>query len=462
MSVTLIAMLLIAALAGPQPTHAQAVSYPVYVVQSGDTLYWIAGMFGTTLEELMAVNGWGVDNMLRPGDRLMIPSLAGMRGVLTTEYVALGSSLTSLSRRSQASTADLIRLNKLTSPSELFIGREIVVTRAEDQAPMETMPSLSAGESFLEAAVLSGQNPWTLSGMNRIANPNHGLPMDTYYRPSETESPNNLAIPGIRSIVLDNLPLKQGETFLIEVQSEGSVSVRASLAGVEPVFVDMGGGMQMAYGGINSQTELGVYPLTMTFENTDGTTYSFDQYVMVGAGNYTTEPVVQVDVDPATVGTEEERLENEYFREVVKPVTPAQQWTGLWYSPAQSADCITSNFGGRRNYNNGTSSYYHTGLDLGFCNGIDVYAPAGGTVVGVFPDQLVRGNCIVIDHGMGVYTIYMHLKSFLVKTGDVVEPGQLIAEIGSTGRSEGPHLHFEVDIHGTPVNPVTWLQRVFP
>ena len=72
------------------------------------------------------------------------------------------------------------------------------------------------------------------------------------------------------------------------------------------------------------------------------------------------------------------------------------------------------------------------------------------------------GNSIVIDHGLGIYTTYMHLNEILVNQGDVVESGQLIGIIGTTGRSTGPHLHFEVDIQGTPVNPLTWLRRAFP
>src|SRR5690606_24329699 len=127
--------------------------------------------------------------------------------------------------------------------------------------------------------------------------------------------------------------------------------------------------------------------------------------------------------------------ENLMFKSVVAPVTPLQQWTGLWYSPAQDADCVISSFGSRRTYNDDPSLYYHTGLDLGYCKGVDVYAPAGGTVVGVFPDQVVRGNAIVIDHGLGVYTSYMHLASILIEEGARVEPGQLIGIIGTTGRS---------------------------
>jgi murein DD-endopeptidase MepM/ murein hydrolase activator NlpD len=443
-----------------KPAIAQVTTYPEYVVVSGDTLSWIALRFDSSLDNLLALNGLTETSMLRPGDRLKIPSLAGMQGVLTTEYVALGSSLTSLSRRSQAQPADLIRANNLTSPSELFIGREIVITHIENAPVMTTMASLKPGQSFLEASVLAGQNTWTLTRMNRLQNPLHGLPMDTYYKPSDVESPSNLAIPGVKEIVVDNLPLFQGDTFLIEVTSDEPVKVRASLAGVEPVFVDMGGGVQMAYGGIHALTDVGVYPLTMEFSNSGGETYRFDQYVMISSGNFATDKLLQVD--PASVGTEEEKAENEKFKAVVAPVTPVQQWSGLWYSPAQDADCVISSFGSRRTYNEDPNLYYHTGLDLGYCKGVDVYAPAGGTVVGVFPDQVVRGNAIVIDHGLGVYTIYMHLAAILVSEGEVVEPGQLIGIIGTTGRSTGPHLHFEVDIQGTPVNPLTWLRRAFP
>ncbi len=455
----LVATLLFAAL----PTGfvgAQATTYPEYVVVPGDTLSWIALRFDSTLDDLLAINGLTDTSMLRPGDRLKIPSLAGLQGILTTEYVALGSSLTSLSRRSQAEPADLIRANKLTSPSELFIGREIIMTHLEDTPMMTTMASLKTGQSFMEASILSGQNTWTLTELNRLKNPLRGLPMDTYYEPSDVESPNNLAIPGVKEILVDNLPLLQGDTFLIEVSSDEPVIVAADLAGIQPVFVDMGGGVQMGYGGINALTDVGVYPLTMEFTNSEGATYRFDQYVMISSGNFATDQPLQVD--PASVGTDDEKAENAKFKEVVAPVTPLQQWSGLWYSPAQDADCIISSFGSRRTYNNDPSLYYHTGLDLGYCQGVDVYAPAGGTVAGVFPDQVVRGNAIVIDHGLGVYTTYMHLSQILVAVGDVVQPGQLIGIIGTTGRSTGPHLHFEVNVHGTPVNPLTWLRRAFP
>jgi hypothetical protein len=443
---------------GLRPAQAQA-TYPIYIVEYGDTLSWIAQRFDTTLDQLMTLNNIQPDDMLRPGDRLLIPSLEGMQGILTTEFVALGSSLTSLSRRSQTDTAVLVKANRLTSPSELFIGREIIMTIQENGSYMTTMPAIKPGQSFLEASVLSGRNTWLLADMNNLSSPTMGMPMDTYYTPSAEENGSNLALPGIKSIVLDNLPLVQGDTFLIEVESDQSVMVKADLASIQPAFVDLGG-VHTAYGGINAMTEPGVYPLTMTVTYPYGMEYRFDQLVMINSGNFSIDKPLQVD--PESIGTEAEKAENAKFKEIVLPVTPVQQWDGLWYSPAQDADCIISQFGSRRTYNDDPGVYYHTGLDLGYCKGTDVYAPAGGTVVGVFPDQVVRGNAIVIDHGLGVYTIYMHLNNILVEQGAVVESGQLIGIIGTTGRSTGPHLHFEVDIQGTPVNPLTWLRRAFP
>jgi murein DD-endopeptidase MepM/ murein hydrolase activator NlpD len=324
---------------------------------------------------------------------------------------------------------------------------------------MTTMPAIKPGQSFMEASVLSGKNTWLLAELNGLESPTMGMPMDTYYMPSAEANGSNLALPGIKSIVLDNLPLIQGDTFLIEVESNQPVTIKADLASIQPTFVDLGG-VQMAYGGIHALTEPGVYPLTMTVTYPDGSEYRFDQLVMISSANYVTDKPLQVD--PESIGTEAEKAENAKFKSIIATVTPTQQWDGLWYSPAQDADCIISEFGSRRTYNDDPGVYYHTGLDLGYCKGTDVYAPAGGTVVGVFPDQVVRGNSIVIDHGLGIYTTYMHLNEILVEQGTVVESGQLIGIIGTTGRSTGPHLHFEVDIQGTPVNPLTWLRRAFP
>ena len=111
---------------------------------------------------------------------------------------------------------------------------------------------------------------------------------------------------------------------------------------------------------------------------------------------------------------------------------------------------ITSPYGTR-------SSGFHSGIDIGGKIGRGVYSAAGGKVV-LASWYYAYGNCILIDHGNGMKTRYAHLSAYKVKVGDTVERGQLIGLCGNTGRSTGPHLHFEVIVNGSTKNPINYLK----
>jgi murein DD-endopeptidase MepM/ murein hydrolase activator NlpD len=440
---------------------AQSFTLPEYVVVSGDTLYGIAGRFKTTVEAIQEVNNMDGNTSLQPGDRLKIPGLEGLSGIMVSDFVPLGASLTVLARRGQSTVAGLIKLNKITSPSELFVGREITITKNPETQTVSSIPPLLPGESMLEAAIQNQSNYYRLARINALASPNLALPMDTYYAPSATQTTNSLAIPGLEEISLGNMPFMQGQTYTIQVKTSQPLKVSSELRNVKPGFYALGENEQIAYGGINALAEPGIYPLTMEFTTESNLTYRIIQYVFVKDGNYATDN--NITVDPKTLEEEANSDEDKVFNDIITQPTPVQQWSGLWLSPTKEPVCVTDKFGNRRTYNNDTTKlYFHTGLDLGYCMGIDVLAPAKGTVVAVKPDQVIRGNAIVIDHGMGIFTTYMHLAKILVSEGDVVAPGQKIGEIGNTGRSAGPHLHFQVDANGVHVNPETWLLKVFP
>jgi murein DD-endopeptidase MepM/ murein hydrolase activator NlpD len=122
--------------------------------------------------------------------------------------------------------------------------------------------------------------------------------------------------------------------------------------------------------------------------------------------------------------------------------------------PVMGAE-IASGFGNR--FDPFTHSHaFHAGLDFAVLAGTPISAAAGGTVsfAGFKPDY---GWVVEIDHGNGLTTRYAHGSKVLVRTGDVIEPGQRIALVGSTGRSTGPHLHFEVLRRGDPVDPKRFL-----
>jgi murein DD-endopeptidase MepM/ murein hydrolase activator NlpD len=119
-----------------------------------------------------------------------------------------------------------------------------------------------------------------------------------------------------------------------------------------------------------------------------------------------------------------------------------------------------SSYGFRRDPITGARAL-HTGVDFSAEVGTPIVAAAGGVVIAA-EYHAEYGNMIDIDHGDELVTRYAHASKMLVKPGQVVKPGQKIAEVGSTGRSTGPHLHFEVRVAGVPQNPNRFLQRDRP
>lgn len=117
---------------------------------------------------------------------------------------------------------------------------------------------------------------------------------------------------------------------------------------------------------------------------------------------------------------------------------------------------ITSSFGHRSNPFGGYSVETHRGMDIKGPTGAPVKSMAKGKVI--FSGRKGGyGNCIILEHGSGFQTLYGHLSKIMVKRGQKIEIGQQIGNIGSTGRSTGPHLHYEVHQHGKRINPISFL-----
>lgn len=117
---------------------------------------------------------------------------------------------------------------------------------------------------------------------------------------------------------------------------------------------------------------------------------------------------------------------------------------------------VTSEFGMRRDPFTRRLTF-HAGIDLGGKVGDPVYAAADGKVIESGKDR-TKGNYIVIDHGRGIKTRYFHLNKRHVSVGDKVQKGQRIADLGNTGRSTGPHLHYEVLVNGKNVDPWPYIK----
>ena len=136
----------------------------------------------------------------------------------------------------------------------------------------------------------------------------------------------------------------------------------------------------------------------------------------------------------------------------------------LWTKPFAAAvpnPPIPGSFGQSRTYTPGSPVAYHYGADYPAKLGTPIRAVNDGTVViaGTYP---VRGGLVMIDHGGGVSSLYFHQSRVLVKVGQAVKRGDVIGQVGTTGLSEGPHLHLEIRVRGEATQPADWINRLWP
>jgi murein DD-endopeptidase MepM/ murein hydrolase activator NlpD len=132
--------------------------------------------------------------------------------------------------------------------------------------------------------------------------------------------------------------------------------------------------------------------------------------------------------------------------------------TKYWEDPltAPVPGCVLSPFGVKRLHNGKATGEFHAGIDQRSPAGRPVRAVAGGTVKIAQPFA-VLGGTVAIDHGQGLETMYLHMSKLLVEPGAQVKKGEVIGYVGATGRANGPHLHWVVDVNGVPVNPQQWV-----
>jgi hypothetical protein len=358
----------------------------------------------------------------------------------------------------------LQRLNRIISPSELYVGVSLIVPQQDGESGLAASTSAGLGETLLELAVRQNSDPWTLSALNNLSGTWDALPGDIFYSPSGSSFPTASGLPSaFISAEVKSLPLKQGGTAEIIVQPINGATLSGFLVDHSLHFFDMGDGRQVALQGVHAMLEPGVYPLRLDATLPDGSVQSYEQMVLVDSGNYR---LVGISVnDPTTLDPAVTEPENQKILSIVNPVTAHRYWQELFRIPVDDVpNNISAEFGQRRTYNNGLLNGWHSGVDYCVCSEVhpfDIYAPAPGMVV--FTGFLtVRGNATIIDHGWGIYSGYWHQEKSYVSVGDLVTAGQLIGKIGGTGRVTGPHLHWEIWVNGVQVNPLDWLEVLFP
>ncbi len=458
---TILALLIVIISISSSPAAAQT-SGPIYIVQPGDTLSSIAVRFNITVAQLMEANGISDPNLLAAGQQVIIPGLEGISGILDTKIVGFGDNLRGLTRSTQVPLHLLKRLNRIVSPSELYVGVSLIIPQSDTAKTYTARAAAHNGESMLELAVRQNTDIWTLATVNDLSAPIAGLPGDALYYPGESSANTPGGFPSaILSAEVKTLPLKQGGTAQILIQAQNGTSLGGMFLDHSLHFFVLPDGRLAALQGVHAMLEPGAYPLRIDMTLPDGSLQSYEQMVLVKSTGFAEESLT---VDPATLDPAVIEPELQRIVDVVAPITPQRYWQNPFALPVDPQYCVRGFYGLRRTYNGGTYFGFHSGLDFGICSDahpFDIYAPAPGVVV--FAENLfVRGNATIIDHGEGVYTGYWHQDEIYVKVGDFVNAGQLIGKIGSTGRVTGPHLHWEIWVNGVQVQPLDWLFVLIP
>jgi murein DD-endopeptidase MepM/ murein hydrolase activator NlpD len=168
-------------------------------------------------------------------------------------------------------------------------------------------------------------------------------------------------------------------------------------------------------------------------------------------------PIQHVDMArPAGGPTPEyQRLREEELRRIGaarRQRSLAAGWAQRFIWPARGR--ISGAFGSQRIYRGGVPAAYHSGTDIAAGAGAPVVAPADGVVTLAPPPGFsLEGNLVIVDHGMGLTSAFLHLSSAVVRSGQTVRRGELIGRVGATGRATGPHLHWSLVWNGARVDP---------
>jgi murein DD-endopeptidase MepM/ murein hydrolase activator NlpD len=268
--------------------------------------------------------------------------------------------------------------------------------------------------------------------------------------PAAAQSPASVPGAPAQDVTILGRGAAPGEALLVAVNRRDLVAPPAGTFRGEPLeFYPVSGGGWAALVGLDLDVPLGPAPLALTLTAAAGPR-AVTQTVTVRAKAYPTRHLTVDDRYVRLSPADQARVEAEQARtRAIYAGRGAPRFAGAFVSPIPGAPA--ARFGERRVFN-GVPKDPHSGADLRAAEGDPVHAPAAGRVVlagGLF----YSGNTVILDHGLGLFTIYAHLSRIDVAEGQDVTSGALLGLVGHTGRVTGPHLHWGVKLGGARVDP---------
>jgi murein DD-endopeptidase MepM/ murein hydrolase activator NlpD len=255
--------------------------------------------------------------------------------------------------------------------------------------------------------------------------------------------------------------LCQGEILKISLASTVTISgARALFNGREFIFVPNEGETSFfILIGIGLDAEPGNYDLAVTVSLPGGRERHFNTKIAISEGTFRKRRI-NVDrkyISPSPEAEERIVKEQALTRDIYGKSEPRWLGRGNFILPVKGK--LEKNYGDRRIFNNNRRSR-HRGIDIRSPTGRIVRAANSGRIA-MARDLYFAGQTVIIDHGIGLFSMYCHLSALSVKEGTSVKKGQVIGRVGSTGRATGPHLHWGIRLSDNYVNPLSLLHLSF-
>ncbi len=246
-----------------------------------------------------------------------------------------------------------------------------------------------------------------------------------------------------------------GSPELIRVRAPANAVLEGDWLGQKVEFFRSGGGWA-ALAGVDVQAPTGPSTLRIAEKLTGGAARDLSSTVDIHPAHYRTGTlsVAPRFINPAPRELAEIEAEIALKKRVFAESAPVPLWSGNFRAPVKATP--TASFGTRRIFN-GKLASVHNGMDFRARTGTPVHASNSGVVL-LARKLYFEGNCVVLDHGLGLYTVVMHLSRMDVREGEQVARGQLLGLSGATGRVTGPHLHWEVRWQNAHLDPAKLLR----
>ncbi len=258
-------------------------------------------------------------------------------------------------------------------------------------------------------------------------------------------------------VLLSRTTVMPGDTLRVildKVDTQDQYKIRFRDRGY-PVY-PIGVNAQRTLIGIPLGSPFGTFSLDVKRATRDGWKLVERFQVEVASVIYTVENVNFTPQKTALMKLDHQ--ESAKIGRMLKTPTAVQQWEGDFDPPVDGKP--VGEFGVKRMANRTNERGFHKGVDLAAKTGTPVLAANSGTVAMAHSFKM-HGRTVIVNHGQGVMTIYLHMKVFNVRPGQKVHKGESIGQVGSTGMSTAPHVHWGLYVHGIAVNPQPWMENEF-